>query len=362
MNYFTTLIKPASSTCMLRCKYCFYEDESSRRNIKNYGVMKEPVMTGMIDQILNYFKSETVITFAFQGGEPTCAGIDWFQKFIDNVSLRKKKYHRINYSIQTNGILLNDKWAAFLKKNHFLVGISIDGPKWMHDKFRIHASGAGTYDQVIRSIALLNSYSIPFNVLSVLSSELSKHPEEYWQWVRENKFAYVQLTPCLPSSENDPFALKPEEFFSFYDGLFPLWMADLKSGVNYSVAFFDNVIPMFAGVPPFQCGFLGKCAPQFVIESDGSCYPCDFYCTDKYYMGNAAKESPGELRNSKALQAFLKEPRRKCIECEDCYFVSICHRQCKRMNVCYFNKNYCGYRRFLEKYEREMRLAASWIQ
>ena len=89
--------------------------------------MKEPVMTGMIDQILNYFKSETVITFAFQGGEPTCAGIDWFQKFIDNVSLRKKKYHRIIYSIQTNGILLNDKWAAFLKKTISLLEFQLMG-------------------------------------------------------------------------------------------------------------------------------------------------------------------------------------------------------------------------------------------
>ena len=362
MNYYATMIKPASGTCMLRCKYCFYEEESSRRKVKNRGVMTKRVMTGMIDQILNYFKTETVITFAFQGGEPTCAGLDWFETFIDYVNRNKKTYHTIKYAIQTNGILLDDLWAEFLKRNHFLVGISIDGPKWIHDPYRIDAVGGGTYDRVMESVNLLRKYNVPFNVMSVLSSELSKHPAEYWQWLRENRFDYVQLTPCLPSSGNDPYALHPEEFFSFYDGLFPLWDKSREAGEHYSISLFDNVIPMFAGIPPVQCGFLGKCFPQFVIEADGSCYPCDFYCVDQYVMGNAAEKSPGELLRSRALRSFAREPRRKCRECDDCRFEGMCHRQCKRMNVCYFDRNYCGYRSFLEKYEGKMRIAATWIQ
>ena len=359
MNHFSALIKPASSTCTLRCRYCFYEEESAHRETANHGVMREDVMMRLIDQVLGYFKTETTIQFAFQGGEPTCAGLGWYRKFVDYVNRKKKDFHHVHYSIQTNGILLDQEWIEFLKQNDFLVGISIDGPEMIHDHFRIDAYGNGSYEKVMNSLELLRCAGVEFNVLSVLTSKLSQHPQEYWDWVRRNNLSYVQLTPCIPSCENDPMALKPEDFFSFYDQIFPLWFEDLKAQREFHVSLFDNLILLFAGHLPEQCGFLGKCSSQFVMEADGSCYPCDFYCLDRFYMGNGSEQSPRQLSNSKALKKFLKEPRRKCSQCSDCRFEGICHRQCKRLNVCYFDRNFCGYRRFLEKYQAELGMIAS---
>lgn len=362
MKYFNALIKPASSKCNLRCKYCFYYDVAEHRNIKDYGIMGDETMKSIIDKVFDYFNEETTITFSFQGGEPTVAGIDYFEKFITYVNNRKKDFYSINYAIQTNGYLIDEKWVKLFKDNNFLVGVSLDGFKENHDSVRVDNYFKGTFDRVFKSIELLKKYEVDFNILTVLTNSLSKKAKELFNFYLKNDLKVVQLIPCLDEFDNKTeYGLRPENFYQFYDELFPLWFEKLKQGDYYSFNYFDNVITLFMGKMPYQCGLLGFCAMQFVIEANGNVYPCDFYCLDKYCVGNFKENSIDDLLKSDVLKTFLKEEKKMCSLCTKCKFKQICNGNCKRMNEAYFDENYCALQQFMNKYEKELSYIASFM-
>lgn len=342
------LIKPASASCNMRCRYCFYADVAEHRSVPSHGVMGEDVMDALIDRALAV-GADASVTFAFQGGEPTLAGLEFFQRFTDLVE-SKRNQQQIHYAIQTNGYLVDDAWAEFFHEHRFLVGISLDGDRELHDWLRPDAQGAGTYRRVMEAIGLLRTHQVEFNVLTVLTGQLARHPQRLYRFYRSNHLDYVQLIPCLPGLDDsvDEFSLTPEAFASFYKTFFRMWVEDFRRGERFSVTLFDNVIPLFAGIPPQQCGMLGRCAPQFVVESSGDVYPCDFYVLDRYRLGNVLSDSLEQMATSNTLHAFLAEPRRACSACADCPFERICHRNCKRLNIAYYREGYCGYRDFLE--------------
>lgn len=364
MKYFSMLIKPASSLCNMKCSYCFYADVSDHREVKTHGIMSCQTMKDLIDNTLSTFYEEVMITYAFQGGEPTLAGLSFFEQFTSYVNLMKKEYHHIRYALQTNGLLLDENWISFLKKNEFLVGISLDGVEVHHNGLRKDASGNPTYERIIRNIRRLKEAGIEFNILTVLTSELSNKAKQLYSFYKKNNLEYVQLIPCLPSLElkEDRFCLKPHDFYRFYDEFYSLWYKDWQKGEFMSVTLFDNLIPMFAGIPPYQCGYLGFCSMQFVTESDGSVYPCDFYVLDEYCLGNIKTHSIKELAVSSILKDFLKEKRNRSDACINCRFEGICHGQCKRMSVCYYDQEYCGLKEFMTKHERTLREVASSIR
>ncbi len=343
------LIKPASSLCNLKCKYCFYHDISDHREVHSFGVMNESTMNALIEKACDTDQSST-ITFAFQGGEPTLAGLDYFKHFTDKVNQVKRQNQKINYTIQTNGTLLNQEWFELLKENDFLVGISLDGFKENHDLLRINASSKGTYDQVMKAIEGLKENMIEFNILTVLSSTLAKQADRLYEFYKQLDFKYVQLIPCLPRLKDtaDELALSPKLFASFYKRFYDLWLIDFNKQHYISVTLFDNVIPMFKGYKPQQCGMLGYCSPQFVIEADGSVYPCDFYALDEYVCGNINVNSLEEILKNPTMNRFLNEKKPMCSLCDSCRYKQICNGNCKRLNVTYFDKKYCGYQDFLE--------------
>lgn len=364
MKYFNMLIKPASSNCNLRCRYCFYADVTDHRSCANYGVMSAATVNSLINCVFEHFKNENVtITFAFQGGEPTCAGLEYFINFVECVNKIKKEQDVIHYSLQTNGTLLNEEWMKFLVDNKFLVGISLDGYQKNHNKLRKDSQNRDTYELIINNINLLQKYGIAYNILSVLTSELSRHPRELYDFYKKNRFQYLQIIPCLPRLNNiyDEYALKPKEFALFYKKFFDLWYEDYIHGYSMNITFFDNIIPLFAGIPSQQCGYLGYCSPQFVVEADGSVYPCDFYVLDQYKIGNINSDSIASLSKSSILNNFIEEPHRKCKECEACRYINICHGQCKRLNINYFTDSYCGYKDFLQSKEKQIVEIASKI-
>ena len=355
MKRISFLIKPASSLCNMRCRYCFYADVAEHREVANLGVMQRDTMEALIDRALG-LAPDADITFAFQGGEPTCAGLEFFQAFTAYVDERRER-QTIHYALQTNGLAIDGTWAAFLAEHGFLVGVSLDGYRDMHDGLRPDARGGGTFKRVLAAVRELERAGVEYNVLTVLTAKLARHPQQLYRFYKQQGFRYVQLIPCLPgldegtdrAAPEDPFALTPEAFASFYKVLFRLWLDDYRRGEIMSVTLFDNVIPLFAGYPPQQCGMLGACAPQFVVEGNGDVFPCDFYVLDRYRCGNVATDTLEDMVTCEAMQTFLAEPRRACERCADCPFERICHRNCKRLNVAYYRKEYCGYRDFLEE-------------
>lgn len=318
-------------------------------------------MDALIDRALG-LGDDARISFAFQGGEPTLAGLGFFRSFVARVEARRS-HQQVSYAIQTNGYAVDDAWAEFFRAHRFLVGVSVDGYRDLHDWLRPDARGAGTFKRVMRAIDVLRAHGVEFNVLTVLTSQLARHPQRLYRFYRDHDLDYVQLIPCLPGLDDDAdeFSLTPEAFASFYKAFFRLWLDEYRSGRYRSVTLFDNLIPLFAGIAPQQCGMLGRCAPQFVVESSGDVYPCDFYVLDRYRCGNIKTDSLEELATCDAVRAFLAEPRRSCSACAGCPFEGICHRNCKRLNIAYYREDYCGYRDFLEEAAPQMAAIARTI-
>lgn len=365
MKYYSYLIKPASSLCNLRCRYCFYHDVSDHRMMKSFGVMSETTMNALIQKALDVISPST-ITFAFQGGEPTVAGLNYFRSFVQCVNKHRKDGQVILYAIQTNGYTLDMEWVTFLKEHKFLVGISIDGYQENHNYFRINSGNQATFERVYQSYRLLKSNEVDVNILTVLSKQLARKPKELYEFYQLIDAKYIQLIPCLPplGVVEDEFSLTPELFASFYKEFYSYWEKDYRQGQYLSVTLFDNIIPMFKGIAPSQCGMLGFCSPQYVVESDGSVYPCDFYVLDEYKCGNIVANSLEEIRKSSLMSQFLHESKRVSPLCSNCKFKSICHGNCKRMNIVYFNNDtYCGYQDFLEfAHESMMEIANKVIR
>ncbi|MGX8128354.1 SPASM domain-containing protein [Clostridioides difficile] len=353
MKSLSVLIKPASSLCNLRCKYCFYANVSDLREIKSHGIMKEDSIKKLIENTFYILENHDEIIFAFQGGEPTLAGIEFFKSFINYVSLQNKKV-KVNYTIQTNGTLLNNEWCKFLKENNFLVGLSLDLLENIHNENRIYPNNKGSYDTIVNNKQLLESYEIDFNILCVLTDQLALKPIEVFNAIREHKIKYIQFIPCLDDLDSkcrSNYALTPQNFAYFYKEILLLWAEEFYKENYISINLLDNIISLFITGNTNACGLTGICHPQFVIESDGSVYPCDFYVLDNYNLGNIKDNTLPDLLEKKAMIEFLCSNRFKYKICFNCKFYNICRGGCKRMtNSIYINtkNNYCGYYDFLD--------------
>lgn len=342
----------------MRCEYCFYRDVADHREQAVRARMDERTMRALVDLALG-LDPEAQVTFAFQGGEPTLAGLDFFRAFVGYVDERRER-QRVSYALQTNAHALTPAWAEFFSAHRFLVGVSVDAYREMHDSLRHDAAGGPTHARVMSSMRMLREAGVDFNVLTVLTAQLARHPQLAFRFYQRERIDYVQLIPCLAGlgGEGAEHALTPRGFFSFYRTFFDLWLREVRAGRYLSVGLFDNVMELSLGQVPQQCGMLGRCAPQFVVESNGDVYPCDFYALDEYRCGNVREDSLEEMATCETMRAFLAEPRRSCAACADCPFERICHRNCKRLSSAYYDETYCGYRAFLEHaYEPLARVA-----
>lgn len=353
MQHLSVLIKPASSSCNMRCQYCFYDDVSNHREIKNHGIMKESVMKKMIDRIFMDLELKSV-HFAFQGGEPTMAGIEFFENFVSYVD-KKKDYVQVEYSIQSNGYVLDSRWIQLFKDYDFLVGISLDGYQSHHDSVRFDARHHETFSTIIDHIHQLRDNHIHYNILTVLTKQLALHPQKVYEFYKQNHFQYIQFIPCLPSldKEEDEYSLTPELFYDFYKTLYKLWSNDIKKGHYMSISLFDNIMAILHHQYPSQCGFVGKCQIQYVIESQGNVYPCDFYVLDEYCLGNAQYDDFNTMPSLRQAQLFLQDNEQPQL-CQKCKYLKICYGQCKRQRGTFLNQTMCGYQKLLDDILEEM--------
>ncbi|MBC1921724.1 radical SAM/SPASM domain-containing protein [Listeria grayi] len=354
MKQISVMIKPASSLCNLRCKYCFYADVVNSREVRSFGKMKPEVMKIMLDQIFIDLDKNDHLCIVFQGGEPTLAGLDYFERFVAYAAAKDKKV-TIHYAIQTNGSIITEKWCEFFRRHHFLVGLSIDMDKEFHDLNRVDAKQQGTYKRVIRTKALLDKYKVDYNILTVLTNQTARHPKKIFEFLLKNQIRYVQFIPCLDdleAEERSAFALTPEYFASFYTQLFRYWLREYQQGHYISIKLFDDVGNLYGKGLIGACGMLGNCNIQYVIEADGSVYPCDFYATDAYCLGNIQEHTLRELFAGQTAACFLQTAKQQSDYCQHCEFQFSCYGGCKRMKrVMYVNESdtFCGYQAFLRE-------------
>lgn len=331
MKNLNLLIKPASSSCNLRCRYCFYYDVADNREVKNYGIMNDDTLENMVKKVFD--DVEYSANFAFQGGEPTMAGIELFEKFHKFVEKYNTKKIIVNFSLQTNGTLLNKKWLDLFKKHNYLIGLSLDGNKEMHDTFRIDAKGEGTFSRVLKAAKMMKKAEVEFNILCVVNKLIAQNGKLVYNFFKNNGFRYYQFIPCLDSlscSEEKDYTLTAEDYGKFLDETFNLWYEDMMSGKRISVRHFDNYTKILLGEEPEACDMVGHCNMNAVLESDGSMYPCDFYVLDEFKVGNINESSFEELFKSEAEMRFLRTSLAVDEKCKVCRYFKICRGGCRR--------------------------------
>ena len=355
MKNLNLLIKPASSSCNLRCKYCFYYDVADNREVKNFGIMNDETLENMVKRVFE--DVEYSANFAFQGGEPTVAGIEYFKKFHEFVEKYNVNKIQVNFSLQTNGTLLDKKWMELFKKYNYLIGVSLDGNKNIHDTFRVDANGEGTFSRVLKATKMLTKAGVEFNILCVVNKLIAQNGKLIYNFFKNNGFRYYQFIPCLDAlncSKEEDYTLTAEDYGKFLDETFNLWADDILSGKRISIRHFDNYTKIILGEAPEACDMVGHCNMNAVLESDGSMYPCDFYVLDEYKVGNVNESSFVELFISEKEQEFLNSSLKVNDKCKTCDYFKICRGGCRRhkdlMEDGTYENRFCqSYKYFFEK-------------
>ncbi len=336
MKSLSLLIKPASGNCQLRCRYCFYENVSESRETSYYGLMTLDTLDLLVKKAI----AETTdhCTFAFQGGEPTLAGLDFYRELIRLQEKYRAEFQKISLvihnAIQTNGMLLDDDWCAFLAQHKFLVGLSLDGDKDIHDLNRIDAQGKGTYTRAMKAAKLLEKHQVEFNILVVVTRQLARRAKHIYHTLVKNGFRYLQFIPCIDDFGKEPgsspFSLTAERYGDFLKTLFDEWYKDFMAGQYISIRHFDNWIHMLQGQPPETCSMSGRCTCYGVVEADGSVYPCDFYVLDPWKLGTVQENTFEEMLTCQLAEDFLQASWPVASKCQACKYYPICRGGCRR--------------------------------
>ena len=347
------LIKPASGNCNMNCRYCFYRDVCNNRNVFSYGKMSNETVETIIQK--TFAAGFKAVTFAFQGGEPTLTGIDFYKFFLSKINLYNKKNIPVYYSIQTNGYNLSEEWATFFADNNFLVGVSLDGTKDIHNHYRTNKNSEPTFSKVLEFISLLKKYEVNFNILTVVTPLVAKHIDSIYSFYKKNDFKYLQFIPYMEElgvnrgeSKN---SLTPDIYADFLKKSFNRWYQDLINNDPVYIRYFNNILAIIAQQDSCDCSMQGFCQNQMIIEADGSVYPCDFYVLDEYRLGNLLTDSISDIIDSGKECYFLNSSKEIHKECRECQWYLLCRNGCRRDRVDGFKgKNYfCeAYKSFFE--------------
>ncbi len=316
----------------MTCKYCFYNDELSHNTAQIKSFMSIDTFTCLIDKVFS--DRFTDVSIMFQGGEPTLIGIDFFKESIKIVNSLNKNNASIHYAIQTNGLLLDTSYADFFKENNFLVGLSLDGNKKIHDTVRIKGNNEGSFNTVFQNARLLESKGVEFNILSVVTKPFAKNIKEIFEFYTRNNFMYQQYIPCIDAicSERGEYdwSVTPEQYAKFLKTLFDLWYKSFLRGKPVVIRYFENILALLLDRVPESCGMLGQCSLQYVIEADGTVYPCDFYVLPEYAIGNILTNTLSEIDSKRKEIRFIEKSCDIHKHCKKCTWLKLCRGGCRR--------------------------------
>jgi uncharacterized protein len=359
LRAYHAMIKPIGSICNLDCTYCYYlhKKELLGSNSK-FQISDEILETHIRQYIEGQDRSEVV--FSWQGGEPTLLGLEFFQKVVELERKYKKPNQRIENDLQTNGTLLNDEWGAFLKKHGFLVGLSIDGPKELHDRYRVAKDGKPTFDKVFAAAQMLHRHGVPFNALCVVNRVNAKKPLDVYRFLKnEVRPRQMQFIPCvepkvfqqiapqkwdaalLPVQDSaaarpgnaesvvTEWSVDPEDWSYFLCKVWDDWYRrDIgKVFVNH----FETAVAQWKGMDAQGCIYHEFCGKGVALEHDGSLYSCDHYVYPEYKLGNILETSSSRLVFSEqqkqfGFNKFNSLPR----QCAECAFLFACNGECPK--------------------------------
>ena len=339
------MLKPAGAHCNLACKYCYYLEKNNLYQNSHRHLMSDE----MLEQFTReYIEAQTMpqVLFTWHGGEPLMRSIDFYKKAL---ALQKKYAHgkQIDNVIQTNGTLLTDEWCEFFAKNHWLVGISIDGPQEYHDHYRVTPAGKPSWEKVMQGIQLLKKHRVEWNAMAVVNAYNAEHPLEFYHFFRDNGCQYLQFTPIverltehkdgrtlasLADKKEFPLAdasVTPELWGNFLCTIFDDWVRH-DVGKTF-VEIFDCTLANWMGVLPGICAYSKECGHAGVMEHNGDVYSCDHFVFPEYKLGNIKDQSLIDMLYGEKQQEFsrLKHtslPR----QCKECDMEFACHGECPK--------------------------------
>jgi uncharacterized protein len=323
------LIKPASAVCNLDCAYCFYLD----READPYKALPGRRMTletleRLVDTYLFYSYPNS--TFAFQGGEPTLAGLSFFEKLVGYQKQCGRSGQNVSNALQTNAILIDEAWCSLFREYNWLLGVSIDGPEDTHDLYRYNKEGRGTWKKVMQGIETLQKNNVEFNVLSVLSQANVGKARELYRFYRAIGVGHIQYIPLAEfnaEGEPLPFTITPEQYGRFLCETFDLWWPDRR---KVRIRYFDNIAEALAGMKPGSCTMHETCDSYVVVEYNGDVYPCDFFVESGWKLGNIVVDSWPEIARRRRRYRFAANKTVPHPECQVCEYQSVCHGGCPK--------------------------------
>ncbi len=350
MQPFTLLIKPSGSDCNVDCKYCFYKHRAPE-----VGQGRQRMSDEVLEKLVkDYMQLRFPLAgFAWQGGEPTLMGLDFYKKAVE----LQKKYgspgQEVGNSLQTNAILLNDEWCRFMHEHKFLVGVSIDGPKEFHDYYRLDHSGSGTFDKVIQAIEKCKEHKVEFNTLTLLNARNVGHPDEVFDFLVGLGTKYLQFIPCV---ELDPgtnkitdFSITPKQFGEFLCRIFNRWYE--YGPRNLSIRDFDSFLSYYVTGKHTICTFDKQCSQYIVIEHTGDAFCCDFFVEPRWQLGNIFETPIEKLAVSSTKRTFARTKQNICNKCLACRHLAVCRAGCMKDRAPFDRDNFGKESYFCEGYK-----------
>jgi len=378
--------KPIGPVCNLDCSYCFYLEKEVLFGPGEQYRMSDEVLSAFIS---NYITNQPtpVVDFVWQGGEPTLMGIDFFERVVE-IQKPFTGQKIITNALQTNGTKLTDEWCSFLKERNFMVGISLDGPQEIHDRYRIGRTGEGTYDRVLRGLRLLQKHGVEYNVLASVARETARRPLDVYNFLKDEGVEFIQFAPVVerlpdersrshglrlaspaaldreePQVEVTPWTVIPVEYGDFLIAIFEEWVRN-DVGKNF-VMNFEWALNAWIGNPSPVCVHTRQCGGSLVLEHNGEVYACDHYVYPEYRMGNVLTDSLSDLaRKSRETGFGSAKETALPLRCRECEVLAACRGGCPKHRFSltvndepglhYLCEGYGNFFRHIRKYLRAM--------
>ncbi|WP_228061258.1 anaerobic sulfatase maturase [[Phormidium] sp. LEGE 05292] len=376
---FHLLAKPTGAICNLDCQYCFFLAKEQLYPGSKFR-MSDDLLEIYIQQLLASHQTPEV-TIAWQGGEPTLMGLEFFARSLKLVQKYKKAGQKVSHTLQTNGTRLDDDWGRFFKLHNFLIGLSVDGPKNLHDTYRVDKRGRGTYEQVIQGWRILKKHQVDFNILCTVNAANGDRPLEVYRFFRDELGAeFIQFIPIIERVNEDGSTLiqsgnqvtersiKPEQFGQFLIGVFDEWVR--RDVGKVFVQHFDAALANWVGVPPSVCIFSKTCGNALALEHNGDLYSCDHFVEPDYKLGNIQETPMIELIASEKQRQFGQAKLNTLPQyCRQCEVRFACNGGCPKNRFIKtpdgesgLNYLCAGYKAFFTHIDRPMRMMADLLR
>lgn len=350
---FHILAKPIGPLCNLNCEYCFYKEKKALFAENEHYRMSERVLEAFVEKYIRFNADDMPeIPFAWQGGEPMLMGLDFFRKAV-KLQKRYSCGKTVTNALQSNGVLLDDAWCDFLAENHFLVGLSLDGPEDIHDRYRVDERGRGSFGAVMRGLELLQRHGVEYNVMASVTRQSSLRPLDVYHFFKGHGVEFIQFIPIVERMADDdatalglrlalpperggetlaevtPWSVESERYGDFLIAIFDEWVRNDVGRIF--IMNFEWALMSWMGGNATVCQFSRRCGRSVVIEHDGNMYACDHYVYPRYRLGNILSDNPSAMVDAPQQVSFGGQKETELpAHCRDCRFLFACRGECPK--------------------------------